>query len=171
MRKVSNLGCALALGHQLHPQPQARSLGNAPANAASGMAWTRGVCSGVWLQAWPASQPFQAKGLPPAGLPERQTEKKNAPGSSNSSPGRCQVPPPHTSTHTPPRRADSAGFPQFLSLMELRWEANRKEAGWLLEFVLKDISHTDEGNPDPYNDGVLGGRGSTHQRPEQCPYL
>lgn len=76
MRKVSNLGCALALGHQLHPQPQARSLGNAPANAASGMTWTRGVCSGVWLQAWPDSQPFQAKGLPPAGLPERQTEKK-----------------------------------------------------------------------------------------------
>ena len=164
MRKLSNLGCTLALGHQLHPQPQARSLGSAPASAASGMTWARGVCSGGWFRAWPASQSFQAKGLPPAGLPERQMEK-NAPGSSNISPGRCQVPPPHTSTHTPPRRADSAGFRQFLSLIELRWEANRKKAGWLLEFVLKGLSHTDEGNPDPYNDGVLGCSGNTHQQP------
>lgn len=82
--------------------------------------------------------PARQRGLLPVGLPERK-----APSSSNISPHRCQIPPPHTSTHRPSRRTDPAGFHQSLSQRDLRWGAKRKKAEWVLKFIAKDISHTD----------------------------
>lgn len=111
MREVSNLSCALALGHQLHPptpaRPQAGSLVNAPAHGRSDLSWWC-LLSGFGAQPSLPPSPARQKGLPPAGLPECLRERNVFLSQVFLPAGARSL--PSASTHKPSRIAEAASF-------------------------------------------------------------
>lgn len=147
------------------PVPQARSLGSAPANAAR-MTWSRWYLLGsvaLDLACLPAL-PGGGASHPQALLSSKR--KRNAP-SNQFRYFPLQVPGP-SSTHLHPHTLKKSAFCKCSSgLASDRTEvgSQQEKGGWLLEFILKGISHTDKGNPDSYSDGVLSCWGITHPQP------
>lgn len=144
---VSNSGCALARGHQLHPHPApvpGEVSGQCPSECCRNGPTRLVLAPGVCLLAWPAAQPGPEKGLPPTGLPGRLPQVP-AP-----SPRPNSLPSPHLQEQQRPQVSMSS-----LSLAELvgvggtqRW-GTTENIPQLPELPLRGISHTDGGSPVP----------------------